>query len=171
MYFLFRPHLHVTARLRLGMKTLLCAREEGRRRWQSGGKATGSCTYLLGSCSPGRQRRARRNHLLDPVNGRTEGMSQTDCQQCCLVSGAGSPAEPGLQPIPVSLRCLPGTQGAGGNSSLRPRMSCKDQAPTFDGAAHHNVLRQRAAASLPASGYTPWGLDNIYSVIIFTGLD
>lgn len=50
----------------------------------------GSCTYLLGSFSPGRQRRARGNHLLDPVNERTEEMSLTSCQRHSLVSGAGS---------------------------------------------------------------------------------
>lgn len=46
-------------------------------RWQGVDEAIGSCTYLLGSFSPGRQRRARGNHLLDPVNVKTEGISLT----------------------------------------------------------------------------------------------
>lgn len=61
-------------------------------RWQGVDEAIGSCTYLLGSFSPGRQRRARGNHFLDPVNVKTEGISLTPCQQCLVVIKHSQPA-------------------------------------------------------------------------------
>lgn len=59
-------------------------------RQQGVDEAIGSYTYLPGSSSPGRQRRARGNHLLDPVNVKTKGISLTPCQQCLVISSTAN---------------------------------------------------------------------------------